>query len=250
VDNQWHWRSTFGNNNAVLTSSEIDPENAPLLKTQMIAGQTGYYDIWVNFWANPDEDWRIKAGLNSQNLQFFRQMACQQVDSNAHTTTLELSGGGNTFLYQAYLGRVEQEIGDTLEVFIDDEPIQTGTVNTVIGSWCRTWYDGISYICTPSQSEICCPESIDNPPQFILKQNYPNPFNSSTSIEYSLSIPAHVTLSVFNIRGQKIATLIDEKMSVGNHRTIWNAKDAPSGMYFLRIQTGKNSEMKKMLLVR
>ena len=235
---------------AVLASAELDPEDAPMIKTRIIITQKGYYDLWVNFWANPDEDWRIKAGLNSHNLQIFRQMACKQVDSNAHTSTLELSGGGNTYLYQAYLGRVELDVDDTLEVFIDDEPIQTGTVNTLVGSWCRTWYDGISYICLSSQSGICCPENKEASPKFILNQNYPNPFNSSTSIEYSLSIPAHVTLSVFNTRGQEIATLVDEKMSAGNHRTIWNAKEAPSGMYFLRIQTGKNSEMKKMLLVR
>ena len=87
---------------------------------------------------------------------------------------------------------------DMLEVFIDDEPIQTGTVNTLLGSWCRTWYDGISYICLPSQSGICGPENKDIPQKCILKQNYPNPFNSSTSIDYLLSEHSWVRLSVFN----------------------------------------------------
>jgi hypothetical protein len=72
-------------------------------------------------------------------------MASKQVREGDHNTSLVLTGGGNTFLYQAYLGRVELGAGEILEVFIDDEAIQTGTENTLVGGVCRSWYDGISY---------------------------------------------------------------------------------------------------------
>lgn len=145
-DNQWHQRTTFGNGGSLLTSSETgNGEDAPTVKTLVTVPQSGTYDVWVNFWANPTADWRIKAGLSENNIQIFRSMANKQVDDGAHNTTLVLTGSGTTFLYQAYLGRVQVVASGTFEVFIDDHAIQTGTQSTTVGDIARTWYDGISY---------------------------------------------------------------------------------------------------------
>jgi len=133
ADDNWHWRTTYGNDGSVLTSAEIGGEDAPVIKTQVIVTQEGTYDVWGNFWANPNDDWRIEAGLSTDNMQIFRQMACKQVMDEDHNTELVLTGGGNTFLYQAYLGRVVIEADDTLDVFVDDEAIQTGTTGTEVG---------------------------------------------------------------------------------------------------------------------
>ncbi|MEJ2196795.1 MAG: T9SS type A sorting domain-containing protein, partial [Ignavibacteriaceae bacterium] len=62
-----------------------------------------------------------------------------------HNTTLILTGSGNTFIYQAYVGRLELLANESFEVFVDDEAIQTGTIGNLIGNSARTWYDGISY---------------------------------------------------------------------------------------------------------
>ncbi len=145
-DDQWHERTGFGNGSSVFTSAEVGGENAPTLKTIIKATSAGSFDVWVNFWADPDADWRIEAGLEENNMQVFRHMACKQVEDDVHTLLLELSGDNNTFLYQAYLGKVTAEAADsTFEVFVDDEAIQTGTTSTLIGDIARTWYDGISY---------------------------------------------------------------------------------------------------------
>lgn len=145
-DNQWHQRTGYGNGGSVFTSSESgDGEDAPLLKTQITIPKTGIYDIWVNFWANPSYDWRIKAGLSENNMQVYRSMACKQVDSNAHKTLITLTGNNNTFLYQAYIGRIEAEESGVYNMYIDDYSIQTGSQSTTIGNTARTWYDGISY---------------------------------------------------------------------------------------------------------
>ena len=145
-DNQWHERTGYGNGGSVLTSSETgNGENSPTIKTQVIVQQSGTYDVWVNFWANPSADWRIKAGLSEDGMQLFRHMACKQVEDGDHNTTMVLSGSGNTFLYQAYLGRVQVSAGGTFDIFVDDEAIQTGTLSTSVGDVARTWYDGISY---------------------------------------------------------------------------------------------------------
>ncbi len=145
ADDQWHERTGFGNGGSVLTSAELDGEDAPALKTQVMVPEAGTYDVWVNFWANPDEDWRIKAGLSESEMQVFRQMACKQVEQGAHDVAIVLTGDGNTFLYQTYLGRVQISDSNAFEVFVDDYAIQTGTGATLIGSVARTWYDGISY---------------------------------------------------------------------------------------------------------
>ncbi len=145
-DNQWHQRTSFGNDGSVLTSSETgNGENAPTIKTQVPVSEAGTYDVWVNFWGNPSTDWRIKAGLSETGMKLFRSMANHQVENGDHITTLVLTGSGNTHLYQAYLGRVQVSANGTFEIFVDDEAIQTGTANTSVGDVARTWYDGISY---------------------------------------------------------------------------------------------------------
>ena len=88
------------------------------------------------------------------------------------------------------------------------------------------------------------------PLQFKLSQNYPNPFNPNTNIKYSLSEPSYVTLEIYNILGQKTATLVDEYRDAGSHTVIWQANDVSSGMYFYRIRAGDYIESKKMLLLK
>jgi hypothetical protein len=145
ADNQWHQRTGYGNGDTVLTSAEIGGEDAPTLRTQVTVPQIGTYDMWINFWANPAADWRIKAGLSINNMQIFRQIACKQVEVGDHNTPMVLTGGGNTHLYQAYLGRVHVSDNNTFYVYVDDYAIQTGTSGTLIGNSARTWYDGVSY---------------------------------------------------------------------------------------------------------
>jgi hypothetical protein len=101
--------------------------------------------VWLNFWADPKADWRIKGGLSTNSMQLFRQMACRQVEPGDHDSRLVLTNGHNVFLYQAYLGRTTASASKTLTVFVDDYPIQTGSAAVLIGDTARTWYDGVSY---------------------------------------------------------------------------------------------------------
>ncbi len=254
ADNQWHQRTSYGNGNSVLTSAEIDFEDAPVIKTQATGIEEGTYDIWVNFWANPDDDWRIKAGLSQDNMQIFRQMACKQVMSEDHDTELVLTGEDNTFLYQTYLGRVTIEADDTLNVFIDDEAIMVGSADSEVGDICRTWYDGISYSHPgqhPGNFSIVERQEQANPSLgFTMKQNYPNPFYSTTDISYTLSQSTHVNLKVFNMLGQTVTTLVDQEMSAGTHETSWDAHNLSSGIYFFKITIENNSITKKALVAR
>jgi len=74
------------------------------------------------------------------------------------------------------------------------------------------------------------------PDAVALKQNYPNPFNPSTTIEFSLPRASYVTLKVFNVLGEVLATLLNEELNVGTYTTQWNASGMASGIYFYRVQ--------------
>jgi hypothetical protein len=88
------------------------------------------------------------------------------------------------------------------------------------------------------------------PEQFELSQNYPNPFNPLTTIAFSLPEAAHVKLTVFNVRGQEISTLVDEMRTAAVHEVVWDASDLASGLYFYRIEAGNYSAVRKMMLIK
>lgn len=88
------------------------------------------------------------------------------------------------------------------------------------------------------------------PPTSQLFQNYPNPFNPSTEIKFQLSEAGPVVLQVFSLLGQKIATLLNAKMSAGLHRVHFDGSSLASGIYYYQIQTESFVQMKKCLLLR
>jgi subtilisin family serine protease len=104
------------------------------------------------------------------------------------------------------------------------------------------------------------PTGIDDPQaslpnSFELEQNYPNPFNPTTSISFVLPQPAHIRLTVMNLLGQEVRTLVDAALPAGYHRTDWDGKngsgeDVASGVYLYRMSAGSNSACRKMVLVR
>ncbi len=86
---------------------------------------------------------------------------------------------------------------------------------------------------------------------FALRQNYPNPFNPTTQIEYSLQKATHVLLEIYNVRGQRVAVLLNNKQPEGWHRLVWDATGYASGSYFVRLQAGKEfTAVKKVVLTK
>ncbi len=88
-----------------------------------------------------------------------------------------------------------------------------------------------------------------------LKQNYPNPFNPSTAISYSIAENSKVELAIYNIKGQKVKTLVNENKVKGNHSVTWNGKDqsnkkVSSGIYFYKLETANKTLTKKMILMK
>jgi len=85
---------------------------------------------------------------------------------------------------------------------------------------------------------------------FKLKQNYPNPFNPTTNIEFRMPSSQNVQLTIYNVLGQKVATLLQNNMSAGTHTVKWNAGNLPSGIYLIRLKAGKYNSVQKAVLTK
>ena len=90
----------------------------------------------------------------------------------------------------------------------------------------------------------------NNPIDFSLMQNYPNPFNPTTIISYQLPQQSHVELTIYNMTGQKITTVVSERQSAGSYQYEWDAEHVTSGVYLYRIAAGKFVETKKLVLLK
>jgi hypothetical protein len=93
------------------------------------------------------------------------------------------------------------------------------------------------------------------PERFVLLQNYPNPFNPTTEIEFVIPKPAQVKIEIFNILGEKIATLVDRKLGAGHKAVEWDGKDdqgreVSTGIYFYRLKAKDFTQTKKMVLLK
>jgi hypothetical protein len=88
------------------------------------------------------------------------------------------------------------------------------------------------------------------PTGFALSQNYPNPFNPATKIAFNLTSSGLATLTVYNILGQKVATVFQKQMDAGTHEVDFNASHLGTGVYFYRLESGNNYAVKKMMVLK
>ncbi|NOX64881.1 MAG: T9SS type A sorting domain-containing protein [Chlorobi bacterium] len=108
-----------------------------------------------------------------------------------------------------------------------------------------------SYVVVLEADRATGVESTDKliPETMVLSQNYPNPFNPTTVIAFSVpQNSGHVTLSVYDILGREIATLVDDEMTAGNYKVQFDASNLPSGIYMYRLSSNAGSTTMKMIL--
>jgi hypothetical protein len=168
----------------------------------------------------------------------------------AGATSSSVTGGGILFYIRFIIPEYARNVSRTHITF------ESLMLNEGIPSALAS--DGTITIIT---TDISDPENSYIAEDFILYQNFPNPFNPSTIIKYQVGAtrlatgqdsysPSHVDLSIFNVMGQKIATLISENQPTGVYNIKWEASDQPSGIYLYRLQVGNYIKIKKMMLIR
>jgi hypothetical protein len=109
-----------------------------------------------------------------------------------------------------------------------------------------TWTDVRSGEILFRGAELSCSE---------IQSAHPNPFNPTTTISYSLSQPGHVSLAIYNIRGERVTQLENRQLSPGQYTHTWTASDdhgraLPSGIYFAVLKTAEQSDRLKIMLVK
>ncbi|MFA6980351.1 MAG: T9SS type A sorting domain-containing protein [Ignavibacteriaceae bacterium] len=115
--------------------------------------------------------------------------------------------------------------------------------------------DPASFLAAYSDTSLGTLTSVEESPEqqprsFSLNQNYPNPFNPTTTISYSIPTNNFVTLKVFNILGQEVASLVNENLAAGKYTVTFNAGNLTSGVYLYQVEAGSFRSVKKMLLIK
>jgi len=147
--------------------------------------------------------------------------------------------------------------GSNMGEFVEESiTFESGESTTVVLFITNDWENGTGSVnvddfsISESTSTVSTDEENTIPSIIALKQNYPNPFNPSTSISYTLNEASLVKLEVFNMIGQKVATLVDSRQSAGEHTISFNALGLSSGIYLYRMEAGSFSEVKRMTLIK
>ena len=125
------------------------------------------------------------------------------------------------------------------------QPIIGNTSNTLNTSNIGFWYQYAKTITDVEDRWM-----FEIPKQFELHQNYPNPFNPTTVIRYGIPKESTVKLVVYNILGEMVKTLIENKQKAGSYEVNFNASNLATGIYIYRIQAGDFVETKKMVLMK
>jgi endoglucanase len=116
----------------------------------------------------------------------------------------------------------------------------------------KFWFDNIRLV----DPKVVSVDIEEKPPRrFKLLQNYPNPFNPTTTIHYQLSANDHVEIAIYNLKGQKVRSLVNEIKIAGTHTVVWDGRDdagieCPGGVYFCRMRASDFRQVRKLILIR
>ncbi|XWN37623.1 MAG: CHRD domain-containing protein [Balneola sp.] len=197
-------------------------------------------DVTTNF----QTTWSASSDVDGDSLTYIWQAATDSLFTN---TIINASVGSNLNYNIAY--------GD-LDTILVDLGVESGASATVyhrvIASDGSDEASSETRSATFERGTLTSNENdgLDTPNRFSLDQNYPNPFNPSTKISFSLEEAAPTQLVVYNMLGQKVATLVNERLSAGEHTFNFEADNLSSGIYIYRLQSANQSITKRMTLIK
>ena len=154
------------------------------------------------------------------------------VDEIEYTSSFPFSSGASM-----YLRNVEFDNAVDTSWAMSETPFGDGDYGTPGRAWDDTTSAGIDDI-------------IELPKEFVLYPAYPNPFNPTTTIRFSIAVTHASLLEIYDITGQVVETLVNERLLSGKHEIIWNASNQSSGVYFARLSNSTFQQTQKLILLK
>ena len=154
------------------------------------------------------------------------------VDEIEYTSSVPFSSGASM-----YLRNVEFDNAVDTSWAMSATPFGDGDYGTPGRAWDDTTSAGIDDI-------------IELPKEFVLYPAYPNPFNPTTTIRFSIAVTHASLLEIYDITGQVVETLVNERLLSGKHEIIWNASNQSSGVYFARLSNSTFQQTQKLILLK
>ena len=118
----------------------------------------------------------------------------------------------------------------------------------------QSWFNkgGVGYTFYPEEGALALDESgqAQKPEKLVLHQNFPNPFNPSTHLSFLIPSAAFIQMGVYDLSGRLVENLINDFFPVGNHQLIWNGADHPAGVYILKLDSGNETQIRRMTLLK
>jgi len=219
---------------------EILPDNPPVTVPQ--GGSFGFTGSLTNNIEDPQvtDAWTMAVGPQKETYGPFKMRndvalepyQTRTADFNQHVANQAPLG---FYTYIAYCGEYPSTAIDSS--FFEVEVIAGPSIEAGETGWVLT-------------GSFSGGEFTDLPSEFALLSNYPNPFNAQTVIQYQLPASSTVKLEVYNLFGQKVATLVDGQQEAGYRSVTWEDSEAASGVYFYKLTAGDFTEVKRMTLLR
>lgn len=252
------WLMKFG-----LDSVEVSPNSLILTKDNNLIFSGYVYDIYTPYIAYIAKLTQQGEIIWEKNFDFIIKKIVETEDSSLVLLSLDYNDhssfsllktdrhGNKIWQQKIFLINAEQVDANSLVLANDNGIVIAGSVSYSGGNprmfLLKTDPNGIF---------VVVDEPVNSPPEeFLITQNFPNPFNPSTTIQYSLPSEGKVIISIYNILGSSVATLINEEKSAGCYNVTWNGKDnfdndVTSGVYFYIIKFSNKSISRKMVLMR
>ena len=187
------------------------------------------------FWQNP-----LPQGNALRDIYVFDENTAIAVGNAG--TVIKTTDSGTSWNIQHYAGGTTSNLFSVH--FTDND---TGWVVGYYGNILKTITGGVVSVELTTAA----------PADFVLQQNYPNPFNPTTTISFSLTAKdaKNAKIEIYNLKGQKVKTLISDQLPAGEHSVVWDGKDEnnkplSSGIYFYKLKAGNQEETRKMILLK
>lgn len=233
VNGKWRFftaRRTYYDSTWVGPQEYVYDENAPDVRNAQGWVWPIIWDSWDEACLRKASDWSLPGYFVVENL------------SSSDTTLLF-----SALYFEDTLSSIGYDRSPTVGSFIAN----VGKTSFGLAAW-ESDRTGRSHIY--SRRFYLTISAVDEQPdpasRFTLYQNYPNPFNPSTTISYRLSAVSHVTITVYDVLGRNIRTLVDARQTPGEHSVVFDSRGLASGVYFFELSAGGYVTVKKMLLLK